>query len=108
MQVFEAKDWEALMVRSILPKLAWALSDALVINPADQDLTPWHWFTAWAPVLPLGPMVSLLEAHFFPRWHDVLRAWLMQVSTTLDHPYLVPCSQTRLTASDGCLLLSGL
>ena len=24
------------MVRSILPKLAWALSDALVINPAQQ------------------------------------------------------------------------
>jgi len=22
-------------------------------------------------------MVNLIEAHFFPKWHDVLRAWLM-------------------------------
>ena len=75
-QVFEAKDWEALMVRSILPKLAWALSDALVINPGDQDLTPWHWVTAWAPVMPVALMVNLLEVHFFPKWQDVLRAWV--------------------------------
>lgn len=64
------------MVRSILPKLAWALSDALVINPADQDLTAWQWVTAWAPVMPVLPLLALLEAHFFPKWHDVLRAWL--------------------------------
>lgn len=64
------------MVRSILPKLAWALSDALVINPSDQDLTPWHWVTAWAPVMPVHLMVNLLEVHFFPKWHDMLRAWV--------------------------------
>lgn len=66
------------MIRSILPKLAWALSDALVINPADQNLSAWQWVTAWAPILPLQPMIGLFEAHFFPKWHDVLRAWLMQ------------------------------
>ena len=64
------------MVRSILPKLAWALSDALVINPSDQDLTPWHWVTAWAPVMPAALLVNLLEVHFFPKWQDVLRAWV--------------------------------
>ena len=76
LQVFDAKDWEALMVRSILPKLAWALSDALVINPSDQDLAAWHWVTAWAPYMPMHLMVNLLEVHFFPKWHDVLRAWV--------------------------------
>ena len=41
-----------------------------------QDLTPWHWVTAWASVTPPHLMVSLLEAHFFPKWHNVLRTWL--------------------------------
>jgi hypothetical protein len=77
LQVFEVKDWEALMLRSILPKLAWALTDALIINPSDQDLTAWSWVTAWSPVMPVQLMVNLIEAHFFPKWHDVLRAWLM-------------------------------
>ena len=58
MQVFDAKDWEALMTRSILPKLAWALSEALVINPSDQDLTAWNWVVAWSPVMPVQAISS--------------------------------------------------
>lgn len=75
-QVFEAKDWEALLVRSILPRLGWALSVALIIDPSNQDLTAWNWVTAWAPYIPVQQMVNLLEVHFFPKWHDILRAWV--------------------------------
>lgn len=74
--VFDAKDWDALVMRSIVPKLAWALQDVLVINPLQQDLAPFHWLTAWHPVLPQHHMVNLLEFRFFPAWHRVLQHWL--------------------------------
>ena len=75
-QVFDAKDWDALLMRSIVPKLAWALQDVLVINPLQQDLDPFHWVTAWQPVLPQHHMVNLLEFRFFPAWQRVLQHWL--------------------------------
>ena len=76
LQVFDAKDWDALVMRSIVPKLAWALQDVLVINPLQQDLAPFHWLTAWHTVLPQHHMVNLLEFRFFPAWHRVLQHWL--------------------------------
>ena len=76
LQVFDAKDWDALVMRSIVPKLAWALQDVLVINPLQQDLAPFHWLTAWHAVLPQHHMVNLLEFRFFPAWHRVLHHWL--------------------------------
>ena len=63
-------------MRSIVPKLSWALQDVLVINPLQQDLAPFHWLTAWHPVLPQHHMVNLLEFRFFPAWHRVLQHWL--------------------------------
>lgn len=63
-------------MRSIVPKLAWALQDVLVINPLQQDLAPFHWLTAWHTVLPQHHMVNLLEFRFFPAWHRVLQHWL--------------------------------
>ena len=76
LQVFDAKDWDALVMRSIVPKLAWALQDVLVINPLQQDLAPFHWLTAWHAVLPQHHMVNLLQFRFFPAWHRVLQHWL--------------------------------
>jgi hypothetical protein len=75
-QVFGAKEWDALVQRSILPKLAWALRDALAIDPRSQDLAAWRWVAAWAPVLAPAQLAGLLEQHFFPKWHAVLRHWL--------------------------------
>ena len=74
--MFGAKEWDALVQRSILPKLAWALRDALAIDPRGQDLGAWHWVAAWAPVLAPAQLAGLLEQHFFPKWHAVLRHWL--------------------------------
>jgi len=73
--VFEPADWEALMARSIAPKLAGALGE-LVINPLAQDLNPIAWVLAWSEALPPRQMVGLLEAGFFPKWHAVLHHWL--------------------------------
>ena len=74
-QVFEEKDWNDLMVRSIIPRLATAL-DGFLVNPAEQDMTPFYWVTSWAAVIHPVHMVNLLEAHFFPQWHSKLHFWL--------------------------------
>ena len=42
-QVFEAKEWAALIGRSILPKLAYTLDAEFAVNPVAQELQPWHW-----------------------------------------------------------------
>jgi hypothetical protein len=62
-------------VRSILPKLVVALH-SLVINPHAQQLEPFQWFIQWASAVPVNHMVTMLEAHFFPKWQQVLYQWL--------------------------------
>ena len=51
-QVFEPKEWAALMGKSILPKLAYCLDSEFAVNPVDQQLEAWEWAMSWAPVLP--------------------------------------------------------
>ncbi|KAL4858605.1 Septin and tuftelin-interacting protein 1 [Chlorella vulgaris] len=74
-KVFERKDWEQLLGRSIVPKLAFALQE-LVINPLHQELEPFQWVLSWQDVMPLSQMAALFEQYFFPKWHAVLRHWL--------------------------------
>jgi hypothetical protein len=51
--VFDRKDWEQLLGRSVVPKLAFALQE-LAINPVHQELEPLHWVLAWQDVMPLS------------------------------------------------------
>ena len=81
--VFPPAHWDALLQRCITPKLTWALSQ-LVINPADQQLGPLTWVLAWAGVVPARLLATLLDAHFFPPWHAVLRAWLGSPEPSFD------------------------
>lgn len=77
-RVFDARSWEALLSRSILPKLAAALA-GLAINPSNQpplSLGPWHDAMVWAPHLADGQAAGLLESAFWGQWHSVLNHWL--------------------------------
>jgi tuftelin-interacting protein 11 len=74
--VFADSDWDRLIEGAILPRLGWALGEALEINPAAQDLGAWHWAARWAPDLRPRTLARLLATAFFPKWHSALRAWL--------------------------------
>lgn len=82
-RVFSAKDWEALIMRSILPKLQFAL-DELVVNPADQSLDQINWVLAWEKAVPGRLMVALLDSRFFPKWQAVLHQWLTSAAPDLE------------------------
>lgn len=56
-KVFEGREWEGLLQRSIVPKLAGALA-SLDINPAAQVLDPFNWVMAWSELLPQSQMVG--------------------------------------------------
>jgi hypothetical protein len=73
--VFEPKAMEQLLLRSIMPKLVTALRQ-LVIAPHNQDLQPFHWVLLWRDLIPPFHFNALLEGEFFPKWMQVLHAWL--------------------------------
>lgn len=39
-------------------------------------LDVWNWVMAWQDMMPEPCMVTLLEKNFFPKWLQVLCAWL--------------------------------
>ena len=61
----------------------WVMEDVLDllilnwnINPSQQKLDEWHWVMNWKDLMPLSSMVFMLEKCFFPKWLQVLHAWV--------------------------------
>ncbi|KAF2089379.1 TFP11-domain-containing protein [Saccharata proteae CBS 121410] len=67
---------ESTLIRTLLPRLSLHLSQNLVIDPSDQDLTPLEHVLAWAPFFKPQTLGQLLIAEFFPKWLNVLHLWL--------------------------------
>ncbi|KAL8803867.1 MAG: hypothetical protein Q9182_002923 [Xanthomendoza sp. 2 TL-2023] len=68
-----------LQTRHLLPRLSSHLSQTLLIDPSNQDLTPLTETLAWLTPpwsLPATPTAHLLAAEFFPKWHHTLYLWL--------------------------------
>ena len=84
-RVFDAKDWDALVVRSVLPKLQFALNELVVSrNPAPEDVEPLRWVLAWESAVPAARFVDALEDGFFPKWHACVHAWLAAGAADLE------------------------
>jgi tuftelin-interacting protein 11 len=74
-KVFKQGTWDAFMNKHIVPKLVTTVQQ-FIIDPRQQVLDPWNWFIAWYDMVPLPSMIAILEKTFFPKWLQVLNAWL--------------------------------
>ena len=82
-QVFEPKDWSSLMRRCITPKLEEALA-MLQIDPSNQILDSLKSVLKWETMLGPGAFITMLEQHFFRKWHAALHKWLTSSNVDLD------------------------
>jgi len=73
--VFTRGSMQAFLVRNIVPKLESSIS-GLVINPHNQNLDLWRSVIEWDDFLPPPQLADILAKNFFPRWLQVLAAWL--------------------------------
>ncbi|KAH9508637.1 Tuftelin-interacting protein 11 [Bulinus truncatus] len=73
--VFRPGHMSAFLVKNILPKLELEIQ-SLTINPHQQFLDPWRWVMSWKDMMPVQSMVGMLDKVFFPKWQQVLIAWL--------------------------------
>ena len=73
--VFTRGSMQAFLVKNIVPKLETAIA-GLVINPHNQDLALWRSSMEWEDMVSPPQLAEILAKHFFPRWLQVLAAWL--------------------------------
>lgn len=71
------------MRRCITPKLEDSLA-MLRIDPSNQSLEPLKNALAWEEMLGQSAFMTLLEQHFFRKWHAALHKWLTTPKVDLD------------------------
>ncbi|KAI6041226.1 GC-rich sequence DNA-binding factor-like protein-domain-containing protein [Pisolithus marmoratus] len=76
--VFEKRDWDAMLLKHVIPKLGFVLREEFRVNPRNQDMTPLTQVLPWSTLIRPSVFSQLLETEFFPKWLDVLHMWLIQ------------------------------
>jgi tuftelin-interacting protein 11 len=84
LQVFDASDWEGMLLKYVVPKLGATLRDDFKINPRKQNMEPLNWVLKWANLIRPSTFSHLLEAEFFPKWLDILHMWLVSPNPNFD------------------------
>ncbi|KAF8523620.1 GC-rich sequence DNA-binding factor-like protein-domain-containing protein [Gautieria morchelliformis] len=82
--IFGDRDWNAMMLKYIVPKLGVVLRDDFKVNPRQQDMAPLELVFPWRSFLRSSVFSQLLETEFFPKWLDMLHIWLIQPSANLE------------------------
>ena len=77
-EVFDPGDWDAMLLKYVVPKLSATLRDEFRVNPRQQIMLPLERVLLWAPLLRVSIFSQLLETEFFPKWLDILHIWLIQ------------------------------
>lgn len=77
-QVFDAGEWDSMLLKYVVPKLGAALRDDFRVNPRDQKMEPLQNVLQWEHIIRSSIFSQILEMEFFPKWLDILHVWLIQ------------------------------
>ncbi|PPQ73235.1 hypothetical protein CVT26_015038 [Gymnopilus dilepis] len=77
-EVFDTADWDAMLLKYVVPKLGATLRNDFRINPRDQKMEPLLRVLAWSQLIRSSIFSQILETEFFPKWLDILHIWLIQ------------------------------
>lgn len=83
-QVFDAADWESILLKYVVPKLGATLRNDFRINPRNQNMEPLQHVLKWADLIRPSIFSQILETEFFPKWLDVLHVWLIQPKVSFE------------------------
>lgn len=75
-QAFSPSDWDALILKNVLPQLGTTLREEFEVNPREQNLKPLENVLAWTKLVRSSMMSQLLEGEFFKKWLEALFTWL--------------------------------
>ena len=81
--MFDVGEWDAILLKYVVPKLGARLREDFRVNPRQQDMKPLDDVLAWEALLRPSIMAQILEKEFFPKWLDVLYIWLVQPQASL-------------------------
>ncbi|TFK39878.1 GC-rich sequence DNA-binding factor-like protein-domain-containing protein [Crucibulum laeve] len=76
--VFDAGDWDAMILKYVVPKLGATLRNEFRVNPRDQKMEPLQHVLQWVDIIRPSIFSQIVETEFFPKWLDVLHVWLIQ------------------------------
>ncbi|KAJ3918762.1 GC-rich sequence DNA-binding factor-like protein-domain-containing protein [Lentinula edodes] len=82
--VFDATDWDSMLLKYIVPKLGATLRSDLRINPRNQSMEPINYVLQWSSILRPSILSQLFETEFFPKWIEVLHLWLIQPKVSFE------------------------
>ena len=70
-------EWQNILIRHIVPRLAERLRSSFIIDPADQKLDILELVFRWRKSYKLSVTESLLENGFWGKWLDCIYNWLI-------------------------------
>ncbi|KIK61690.1 hypothetical protein GYMLUDRAFT_199260 [Collybiopsis luxurians FD-317 M1] len=82
--VFDAGEWDSMLLKHIVPKLGSALRDDFRVNPRNQNMGPFQNVLQWEGILRSSILSQLFETEFFPKWIEVLHIWLIQPNVSFE------------------------
>ncbi|KAL0571701.1 hypothetical protein V5O48_010262 [Marasmius crinis-equi] len=81
--VFDAAEWDNILLKYVVPKLGATLRDDFRVNPRNQNMEPFQQVLLWIDLLRPSIVTQIFETEFFPKWLDVLHVWLIQPKVSL-------------------------
>jgi tuftelin-interacting protein 11 len=83
-QVFDAGDWDTMLLKYIVPKLGALLRNDFRVDPRKQNMEPLEQVLSWSTIIRPSIFSQLIETEFFPKWLDILHIWLIQPKVSFE------------------------